>query len=103
MIFTCIVKVGQHYSNICSSNVLSTCMPDLFQTMEKHRVVTYFYNLIEIPFDESALGLTTVLVKQLEKDDLYEPIQRNIVGFISDGASVMIGVKSGMDKLLRYV
>ena len=75
----------------------------LFQTMEKHRVVTYFYNLIEIPFDESALGLTTVLVNQLTKDGLYKIIQDNIVGFVSDGASVMIGVKSGMDKMLRYV
>ena len=67
------------------------------------RVVTYFYSLIEIPFDETALGLTTVLVNQLKADGLYKLIKDNIVGFISDGASVMIGVKAGMDKLLRFV
>ena len=51
--------------------------------MEKLRVVTYFYSLIEIPYDESALGLTTVLVKivripchcwsQKEKTTLFGP------------------------------
>ena len=75
----------------------------LFQTTEKLRVVTYFYGLIEIPLDETAMGLTTTLVNQLTADGLYKIIQDNIVGFVSDGASVMIGVKSGMDKYLRYV
>ena len=75
----------------------------LLQTMEKLRVVTYFYHLIEIPLDETSVGLTTVLVNQLKTDKLYETIKNNIVGFVSDGASVMVGVKSGMDKILRYV
>ena len=75
----------------------------LIQTTEKKRVVTYFYHLIEVPLDETSQGLTTILVNQLKLDGLYKLVQDNIVGFISDGASVMVGVKSGMDKILRYV
>ena len=39
-------------------------------------VVTYFYRLIEIPFDETALGLTALLVKQLEADGLDIPMKK---------------------------
>ena len=40
-------------------------------------------------FDETAVGLTKALIDQLHADDLYEPVKDNIVGFISDGASVI--------------
>ena len=49
------------------------------------------------------MGLATVLVNQLTKDGLLQIVKDNMVGFVSDGASVMVGVKSGMDKILRYV
>ena len=78
-------------------------MAVLIQTIEKSKVVTYFYSLIEIGLDETAMGLATVLVNQLTKDGLLQIVKDNMVGFVSDGASVMVGVKSGMDKILRYV
>ena len=40
-------------------------------------------------FDETAVGLTKALIDQLNEDDLFETVRDNIVGFISDGASVI--------------
>ena len=40
--------------------------------------------------DESAESLKDVLVKRLKKDNTYDAIQKNIVGFVSDSASVMV-------------
>ena len=60
------------------------------QTLEKNKVVTFFYGLILIPMDESAESLKDVLVKRLRKDQTYDAVKKNIVGFVSDSASVMV-------------
>ena len=58
--------------------------------MEGPRVVTYFYAMIEIPMDESATSLKDILVERLKKDGIHDRVKDKIVGFISDGASVMV-------------
>ena len=60
--------------------------------MEGPRVVTYFYAMIEIPMDESATSLKDILVERLKKDKIHDLVKEKIVGFISDGASVMVFV-----------
>ena len=58
--------------------------------MEDNFVVNYLYALLEIPSDETATSLKDVLVARLVKDEIYDAFKQNIVGFVSDSASVMV-------------
>lgn len=69
-----------------------------FQFIYEDVCYLQFYRLIPIGSDESAKGLYNVLMDKIrfEKEDLFNHMKKNIVGFISDGASVMMGRKNGL-------
>ena len=51
----------------------------LFQTIEKdYRVVTYFYGLLEIYYDESAQGLLDLLVSDFDRNGILDKIKKNL-------------------------
>ena len=49
----------------------------LIQTLEQNKIVTYFYNLVEIPFDESADSLKDVIMAQFAADGIYDVMKVN--------------------------
>ena len=75
----------------------------LFHTLEKDVPVTYLYGLLTLGADQSALAQTEVLVKHLTDDGLFNHIKDNVISFVSDGASVMIGHKKGMAARLKQL
>ena len=57
----------------------------LFQTIEKgYRVVTYFYGLLEIHYDESAQGLLNLLVSDFDRNGILEKIKKNLGNYINN-------------------
>ena len=73
-----------------------------FQILENDVPVMCFYRLIETTSDVSALGYFNSIKKAMleEKVPIYDYFQRNLVGYVSDGAPVMIGSEGG---LISYV
>ena len=58
----------------------------LFYTLENEVPVTYLYGLLRLGTDQTAEAQTERLIQELKKDDLYEHVRSNIIGFVSDGA-----------------
>lgn len=72
-----------------------------FQALEQNGPVVYFYKLIALQSDESARGLLTALTTEWEKDNNFIiHVKKNLRGFASDGAPVMLGKHNGLKKLL---
>lgn len=66
------------------------------RALENNSPKLYFYRLLLIEGSETAEALFELLKKALIEDKLEESIRKNLVGFGSDGASVMLGRKSGL-------
>jgi hypothetical protein len=75
----------------------------LFQTAEEERPIVYFYKLVHLGMDETADGLCNSLIRSFQNEniDLYSYLKRNLIGFASDGASVMLGEHNGLIKKLE--
>lgn len=73
-----------------------------FLAVEDYAPVMYFYKLIECSLDQSADGLFTALENAFSKEkvDFIKYLKNNLIGYISDGAPVMIG-KNGLVSKLR--
>lgn len=82
---------GQHYIIV------------YFQAIEDYRPVTYFYKLIPTTTDESADGFYRILRGAFhdEEKDLYRHLQKNMAGYGSDGAAVMLGKDNGLAVVLE--
>ena len=51
----------------------------LLQSVEQnYRVVTYFYAILEIHYDESAKGLLDLLISDFERNGILEKIKKNL-------------------------
>lgn len=75
----------------------------LIQTLENERPVVYFYRLIEVGKDSSAVGLMNAFADAVhtEKIDVTRYFKHNLVGFGADGASVNMGSRGGFIKKLE--
>ena len=73
----------------------------LIQTLENNNPIVYFYKLIKIGSDETALGIFNELIKNLETDGLIDYMKRNIASFNSDGAATFVGKEGGIRELLK--
>lgn len=69
-----------------------------FQAMEDNVPIVYFYKLVETADDETAAGYFNSLKRSFieEERDLYGYLKSNLIGFASDGASVMMGRNHGL-------
>lgn len=69
-----------------------------FQFVYDNVVYTQFYRLIQTSSDESAEGLFRSIKNSIqdESDDLLSYVKQNLVGFVSDGAAVMVGRYNGV-------
>ena len=78
-------------------------MSILIQTIEKNRPVVFFYRLVHL--DETAEDAETLkdAVKTVldEVDKLWDIVKKKLVGLITDGASTMVGYKSGLGKRME--
>lgn len=74
-----------------------------FQTIEEYSPVIYFYKLIETTSETGLAGFESLKLswKNEIKKDFYEYMQKNLIGFASDGAPNNIGRLSGTVKYLR--
>lgn len=59
----------------------------------------FFYDLILVN-SEKAANLRDLIVNTLRTDGIYDHVKKYIIGFASDGASVMTGDAGGLGKLL---
>jgi len=78
----------------------------LFQHLENEIPVIYFYTLVKLTADESAAGLFRSIQEQFDVDGLAfkNAIKRDLVGFASDGAAVMMGSQGGLKvNIVDYV
>ena len=66
------------------------------RAMENNKPKVYFYRLLEIEGSETSDALFQMLYSAFEEDKINNTIQENLAGFASDGASVMIGHRSGL-------
>jgi hypothetical protein len=60
-----------------------------FRSLEMNRPHSYFYRAIKTK-KETSEHLFSVIVTALRDDNIYDIIIRNVVGFASDGAPVML-------------
>jgi len=70
----------------------------LIVALENERPVTYFYRNILLRDDESAEGLMNAILECWDADGITDLMKKNLVGFASDGASVMTGRNNGLAK-----
>ena len=63
----------------------------LFQAIENNTPKVYFYRLLPIGEDETAVGLLNVMKEAFQQDGIENKIKAILVGFTADGASVMLG------------
>ena len=77
----------------------------LFQKLERSAPVVYFYKLIPIGSKESASDLRDAMVREFEseKDGFAIHLKHHLLGFASDGASVMMGQNGLGKKLEKWV
>jgi hypothetical protein len=75
----------------------------LIQSMEDYHPVVYFYKLIPIPSDETAQSLANIMIQSFEneKPGFSDVVRSKLVGFASDGASVMMGEHNGLLQKLK--
>ena len=72
-------------------------MSVLIQTTEDNRPIVFLYRLIHLDqVEETAIALKNALKAVLIKDGLWDYVKEKLVGLITDGASTMIGRKSGL-------
>lgn len=73
------------------------------QALERNGPTVYFYKLISLEANESASGLLNALTSQFDKEpnNFGNYLKRNLKGFASDGAAVMLGRENGLNKLLE--
>uniref|UniRef100_A0AC34FGI9 DUF4371 domain-containing protein n=1 Tax=Panagrolaimus sp. ES5 TaxID=591445 RepID=A0AC34FGI9_9BILA len=57
----------------------------------------YLYNVTELT-GEKSLDMKTALLDAFEKDGITKVIKDNLIGFTSDGASNMVGIRGGLGK-----
>lgn len=74
-----------------------------FQAIEEDSPVIYFYKLIPTSTDETAEGFYKSLRNAIvdEERDLFSYLKNNLVGYGSDGASVMLGKYGGLAVVLE--
>ena len=74
-----------------------------FQALENEVPRVYFYKLILLDADESAYGLFESLKKEWtkEKYSFMSHLRKNLIGFASDGAAVMLGKHNGLAKIMN--
>jgi len=74
-----------------------------FQRIENDVPVIYFYKLIKLAADESAAGLFRAIENQITSDGpaFTNNVKENLIGFASDGASVMMGSHNGLKVLIN--
>jgi len=70
------------------------------------RPVMYFYKLLEIGHDENAVALLNLIENSLKKDaelgfKMERLFKQRLIGFASDGASVMLGKYGGLAKKIE--
>uniref|UniRef100_A0A915J9F9 DUF4371 domain-containing protein n=1 Tax=Romanomermis culicivorax TaxID=13658 RepID=A0A915J9F9_ROMCU len=73
------------------------------KALEHDAPVVYFYKLIKLGADETASGLFQKLMEawDAEPGAFIQHIRKNLRGYASDGAAVMVGRKGGLSKLLN--
>lgn len=76
-----------------------------FLILENEVPVMVFYRLVETSSDVSALGYFNTIKKAMTEEnvEIYDYFQRNLVGYASDGASVMVGEDGGLISYVRRV
>lgn len=73
-----------------------------FQTIEDNSPVIYFYKLIELKAETGEANFECVKSAwENEGQDFYDYMQKNLIGFASDGASNNVGPDNGMIAYLR--
>lgn len=71
----------------------------LFQTLEQDKPVVYYYKLVRVKGDVTALGYLN-LVRQAIEPNLWDYLKNNLVGLSTDGVSTFTGVNNGFGVLL---
>lgn len=69
------------------------------RTMENGLPRCYFYRLVRVN-SEKAQDLKELMLETFKKDDIWEEMKSRLIGFASDGASVMTGSSGGLGRLL---
>ena len=72
-----------------------------FQTVIDNKSHIIFYRLLKLGSDETANGLLNTLVSSFQNDGIEAAVKRQLIGYASDGAAVMMGKKGGLGKLLE--
>jgi len=76
-----------------------------FQTLENEHPVMYFYRLVLLGVDETSVGLLRSLNDTINNDsqekDFRNYLVKHLIGYSSDGASVMMGKYNGFHKKLE--
>ena len=72
----------------------------LIIAIEVNRPLTYFYRSLYIT-SQTSTSLHATLISAFKEDGIYNVIKSNIRAFVSDGASSLVGRKSGLAKLLN--
>ena len=74
----------------------------LFQKLERHTPVVYFYKILRLGSDETAAGLRDTLINQFkkEKEGFILHLKNHLLGIATDGASVMTA-ENGFGKLME--
>lgn len=70
------------------------------RTLEYNYAHVYFYAL-KLVQSETAESLFTIIDQELENDRMKDIFKERLLGFASDGASVMTGAKGGLGTLLK--
>lgn len=76
-----------------------------FLAVEDHVPIMYFYKLIECSLDQSADGLFKALKNAFveEEVDFIQYLRNNLIGYISDGAPVMLTKNGLVSKFRSFV
>lgn len=69
------------------------------RTLENNVPRVYFYSLIHVE-SETAVQMKSYILESFKKDGLETAVKARLVGFASDGASVMTGERGGLAKLI---
>ena len=73
-------------SNSSTDNQNIDYMSVHMMTIEKkYKVTMHFYGLIPMGSDKTGKAQADLLVTRLKEDLIFDKIQKNIVGFVSDG------------------
>lgn len=76
-----------------------------FLAIEDYTPIMYFFKLVECSIDQSANGMFEALKTSFSQQsrDLTTYLRNNLIGYISDGAPVMIGKNSLLTKFRSLV